>query len=101
MLPEFTHPPYYPISNGYVKYTDAELATAVGIPSSLLNEQPRLILIMAEGQTIRWRDDGGNPTTSDGMLLPPYGGKWIDSHFTSYKFIRTSPGAILHFLGYK
>lgn len=101
LIPEFTHPPYYPIVGGYFKYTDTELAASVGLPSLLLTSPGlRLILIQPEVQIVRWLDNGTDPTATDGMPLMPLGGKWIDSHYANYRFIRAAPGAILHIVGY-
>ncbi len=45
----------------------ASLAAATGfttIPSGA-----QYALIKTEGQTVRWRDDGSNPTATDGILI--------------------------------
>jgi hypothetical protein len=50
---------------GYVQITD--VSTAIGVGSIPANT--KLTLVQAEGQDVRWRDDGTDPTAGVGMLL--------------------------------
>ncbi len=50
---------------GYVQ--DAVLTASQGLPS--IPAGATYALIQAEAQSIRWRDDGVDPTASTGMLL--------------------------------
>lgn len=50
---------------GYAQ--DASFAAASALPS--IPSKARVALIQAEGDSLRWRDDGTDPTTSVGMLL--------------------------------
>jgi hypothetical protein len=49
---------------GYVQITDLSSATSLTVPEGNL-----LTLIQAEGEGIRYRDDGTDPTSSVGMLI--------------------------------
>lgn len=49
---------------GYQQITSLAAATALTIP-----DKTAVIMVQAETQNVRWRDDGTNPTTSVGMLL--------------------------------
>ena len=49
--------------------SSANSLTAVGPPNGA-----SMVLLQAEAQNIRWRDDGGTPTTAVGMLLIPTSG---------------------------
>jgi len=46
---------------------DASFASASALPA--IPPKARIALIQAEGDSLRWRDDGTNPTTSVGMIL--------------------------------
>lgn len=50
---------------GYQQFT---VATATALPSVPTNAT--YALIVCETQSVRWRDDGTNPTASVGFLLP-------------------------------
>lgn len=49
---------------GYQQIANLSAATALTIPTGAT-----LAFIQAEGQNIRWRDDGTNPTATVGMLI--------------------------------
>lgn len=49
---------------GYAQLTGMAAATGLTLPDRTV-----LTLIQAEAQSIRWRDDGTNPTASVGMIL--------------------------------
>ena len=76
------------------------LGSATGLGS--LPAGTTLIVITVEGQTVRYRDDGVNPTASIGVLLP-VGGPWpytpLDA--TKIKFIQTASSATIDYCAYK
>lgn len=49
---------------GYQQITSLSSATALTVPDGT-----GLVMIQAETQSIRWRDDGTNPTASVGMII--------------------------------
>ena len=57
---------------GYQQITSLSSATGLTVPPRTpngLNQKPTFALIVAEGQSVRWRDDGTAPTASVGMPL--------------------------------
>lgn len=56
-----------------------------------------LVVMSIEGQPVRYRDDGTNPTATVGVLLPvSTGAPWSYSGpLASIKFIQTAPTAII------
>lgn len=79
------------------------MSSAIGLSSSpttgstltsLLNK-PSCALIQAQGQNIRWRPDGTDPSSSVGMIL--YAGQIMlyDGDLTKIRFIEASGGAVL------
>ena len=49
---------------GYQQITSLSSATTLTIPAGT-----QLALVQAQSQSVRWRDDGTNPTATVGMLL--------------------------------
>lgn len=85
-------------SLGYLK--DATLAAAQVLPT--VPEGARFALLIAETQPIRWRDDGVNPTATDGMLLAvgvPF--MYANGSLANVKVIETTATATLHVTYYK
>jgi hypothetical protein len=73
--------------------SSAKLLSAItgGIPAG-----SSFAMITAEGQAVRWRDDGTSPTTSVGYPLPVGGELHYDSaSFGSLSFIETAASATL------
>lgn len=89
------------IPNGYEQITDLSSAVGLTVPSGT-----RLCLIQAESQSVRWRDDGTNPTASVGMIITEnsillYTGSGETSPFAAIRFIETTAGAKLNVSYYK
>lgn len=81
------------IPKGYQQLTNLSAATGLTVPTGA-----RFVLLRAEAQDIRWRDDGTDPTATVGQLLKAgdtavfeYGG-----NLKALKAIAASPGAILN-----
>jgi len=78
---------------GYQQVSDVSTASSLTVPPG-----SEVVLLQAETQNIRWRDDGVAPTASTGMLLVagaspfPYMGKNLES----LQFIEAMPIAKLN-----
>lgn len=86
---------------GYAQYTN--LASAISLNStpatgSILDNVDGAIyaLIQAEGQDVRWRPDGTNPTASVGMLLKVNSTLEYTYDLSRMRFIQAAGGAILN-----
>ena len=51
------------------------------------------VLIQAEGQSIRWRDDGVDPTAAIGMLIPVNTVVEFDGDLDKFRMIETAASA--------
>jgi hypothetical protein len=77
---------------GYRQIT--ELSAAVGISNIPAGTQ--MALITAEGQNIRWRDDGTDPTDTVGMLLTTGQTLSYNGPIEKFKAIEVTDGASLN-----
>ncbi len=59
-------------------------------------QRPQYVIMVAEGQNVRWRDDGTAPTSTVGMLLPTNTPVFYDGPLTALRFISATAGAILN-----
>lgn len=77
---------------GYQKidFTPAT-STSLTVPAGA-----KYALIKVETTTVRWRDDGTDPTTTDGMLLDIGDEFWYTGQLTEIEFIETAANAVLH-----
>lgn len=66
-----------------------------------LKHKGRAALIQAEGQDIRWRDDGVDPDGTTGMLLVSETDMFYTGDLTKLRFIETAAGGILNVSYYK
>jgi hypothetical protein len=83
---------------GYQQITP-DTSTALTVPAvdAAGNKlQPTMAVLVPEGQTVRWRDDGTAPTASVGM--PIYVGTtfFYDGDLTKIRFINTVAGGRLN-----
>jgi hypothetical protein len=76
---------------GYQQILDLAAATALTIP-----EGATRALIQASMQTVRWRDDGTNPTASVGMKLLANAEIWYVGSLSAIRFIEEAAGAKLN-----
>lgn len=81
---------------------DTTLSTASNLPSiptkdpvTGLSVKPTIAMIIAETQSVRWRDDGTAPTASVGMLLPVNTPFIYDGDLNKIQFIETTASASL------
>jgi len=77
---------------GYQQLTNVSSSTALTVPAGT-----SFVLIQAEAQAVRWRDDGVAPTASVGYPLPA-GSELVytGSDATLLRFIQQTAGAILN-----
>jgi hypothetical protein len=53
-------------------------------------------MMQAEAQSIRWRDDGGTPTTTSGMLLLAVSPQGYTGTMSAIRFIDATAGGLLN-----
>lgn len=75
-------------SRGYQQISNVSAAVALNVPAGA-----KCIVVHAEGQAVRWRDDGASPTASVGMLLPVGGELRYDGSLLAIRFIETAASA--------
>jgi len=87
---------YVPI--GYVQYAAGSIDTAKNVDAP---PGASAVLLRCNTQSVRWRDDGVDPTTTKGMLMlaadAPY---FYQGDLTKLKVISATAGAILDCLFY-
>lgn len=83
--------PYYP-PRGYAQVTGMSAAT--NLPT--IPARTRHVLITAEAQGVRWRDDGVAPTASVGMPLAAGQTFEYMGNTATIQFIQQVSGAILN-----
>ena len=82
---------------GYQQVAAANTVAAFSltIPGMSTNgPKPTTALIQAETQGLRWRDDGTDPTTSVGMLIPAGQTLEYAGPLTKLRLINATAGAI-------
>jgi hypothetical protein len=77
------------VSAGYVQIAD--LSAAIGLPA--IPPGTMWAVVQAEGQAIRWRDDGTNPTATVGMLLAVGVAMTFETNLNNLKMIQAAGGA--------
>jgi hypothetical protein len=81
---------------GYLKVSSLSAAAGLTVPASA-----NRALMRVEGQSIRWRDDGTDPTASEGVLLSPGQAFMYDGVLTSFKAIEIVASATLYVSFYR
>tara|TARA_R110000868_G_scaffold368885_1_gene632091 strand:- start:2298 stop:2573 length:276 start_codon:yes stop_codon:yes gene_type:complete len=76
---------------GYEQITSLSAATALTVPSGAT-----LAVITPESQSVRWRDDGTNPTSSVGMPLTLLTTLSYDGNLKNIRFIQQAASATLN-----
>jgi len=82
---------------GYQQVTSLSSATALTLTNYA---HATLVLIQAESQNVRWRDDGTNPTASVGMEIFAGDSYWYNGDLTAIKFIEEAASAKLNLVFY-
>ena len=88
---------------GYQQITSLASATGLSVPTLSpegLTCSPSLAIIVPEGASIRWRDDGVAPTAA--IVMPVSVGSTLeyDGDLTKVRFIQQSVGAVLNIVYY-
>jgi hypothetical protein len=90
---------------GYQQITLGAASTALTIPSvdpnTGLAAMPTHAVIIVDAVSVRWRDDGVDPTPAIGMPLLPGTVFIYDGDLRKLRFIRTAVGSILNVSYYK
>ena len=84
---------------GYQQISTLTSAVSLTVPSVDVagnKQQPTRAFIVAEGNSVRWRDDGTAPTASVGMLLLINNVLSYDGDLSKIQFIQTGAGAKLN-----
>lgn len=86
---------------GYQQITSLASAVGLTLPTATGSPGPRMAVIQAESKSVRWRDDGTNPTTSVGTLLEAGSDFLYTGDLTRIKFIETAASAKLNVSFYR
>jgi hypothetical protein len=86
---------------GYLQLTSLSASTALTVPTEANTGEPNYCLILAETQSVRWRDDGTAPTASVGMLLEPGVPFAYDGDLNKIRFIEVTASAKLNVSFYR
>lgn len=81
---------------GYQQITSIDTAQGITVPQGA-----KIVLVQAESQTVRWRDDGTSPTASVGTRLLVNTDMLYIGDLTTIKFIGEAAGAKLNLTYYK
>lgn len=84
-----------PTANLNTATTMSAGASAPGYPTFPAGFQPHYAVIQCNGGTVRWRDDGTNPTVSVGMSIPDGGELDYVGDITKITFILSTNSPIL------
>ncbi len=79
---------------GYQQITSLSAATALTVPTGSPNA--RIALIQAEAQSVRWRDDGTDPSATVGTIITANSILLYDGDLSAIKFFEAAGGGILN-----
>lgn len=88
---------------GYQQIVGAAASTALTVPTrdqNGMNVEPTFALIVVEGQSVRWRDDGTDPTASVGMPILANNSLLYDGNLLNIRFIQTAATATINITYY-
>jgi hypothetical protein len=80
---------------GYTQQTVTTVASLT-LPSDKSGTAPNFVMIVAEAQAVRWRDDGVDPTTTVGMPLAVGATLLYDGDLNKIRFIAQVAGGIIN-----
>lgn len=72
---------------------ETALSGAKNLPSIPTGDRSYRVLVQAEAQAIRWRDDGTDPTASIGMIIPVNTVLEYDGDINKFRMIETTASA--------
>lgn len=78
---------------GFDQRASLAASTALNIPVDPAGRTPTLVVIHAESQPVRWRDDGVAPTAAVGMRLVVGQELRYDGDLTKIRFIEEAASA--------
>jgi hypothetical protein len=81
---------------GYQQITSVVAAQALTVPAGA-----QYAVICVESQSVRWRDDGTDPTASVGEILTVGQNLVYDGKLSAIKFIEVTPSAKVNISYYK
>lgn len=81
---------------GYQKITGLNTATGLTVPTAAGKTGAKYVLLKTETQSVRWRDDGTNPNSTDGIMIDVGDEFWYTGDLRAIKFIETTASATLH-----
>ena len=76
---------------GYQQITDVSSAVGLTVPTGA-----NFAIIQAEAQTVRWRDDGTDPTATVGMQIIADQDIFYSGNLDKIKFFEAAASAILN-----
>ena len=80
-----------PIVLGYQQIVGAVAATAITVPSGTT-----VAFIQAEMQSVRWRDDGTDPTATIGNIIEASDTLMYAGDFSKLRLIEVAPTAVIN-----
>ncbi len=82
---------------GYGQLTSLSSAKGFGDVTGGIPAGTKLVIVAAETQAVRWRDDGSNPTSTVGMpLATGQYAEFTESQLSQVKFIEQTASAKLN-----
>lgn len=89
------------VIDGNLEPTGFQQITDLSSVRGLNSQGGRIALIQAVSKSVRWRDDGTNPTDTVGMLLEAGRDFWYTGNVTKIRLIEVSNGAELNISFYR
>lgn len=83
-------------NRGFQQITSLSSAQPLTIPVGSDGQKPNMAIVHAEGQAVRWRDDGIAPTASVGMRLLVGSELSYDADLNKIQFIEETATAKLN-----
>ena len=80
---------------GFQKLTVSSSVVALTIPTLAEGITARSAAMVVETDAVRWRDDGVDPTSTDGMLIPANSDMNYDGKLAQIRFIRVTGDAVV------
>lgn len=89
------------VADGTVEPAGYRQVTGLSVVKGVQIGDGRSALIQALNQNIRYRDDGVDPTPSEGMQLAAGQTTWYTGNLRALRFIEEAVGAEVNILAYK
>lgn len=84
------------VPRGYQQITALAASTGLSVPAGA-----NIALVQAQGQAVRYRDDGTAPTAAVGMPIAVGGSLTYNGDLAAIRFIEQALGAVLNVLYYQ